>query len=158
VPERPYHRRVDPLPVVDEHVRDVAAPPQRTWDAVVAVVGGAPTVPGVLAAAWGLEHRVRRGDWAGPTPGDTVPGFAVAQADPPWTLTLDGSHRFSRYEIRFALEPVDAGHTRLRAHTAAVFPGPLGLGYRLLVIGSGGHGVVVRGMLARVARRAERGA
>jgi hypothetical protein len=149
---------VEPLPVVDEHVHVVAAPPQRTWDAVVAVVGGTPTVPGALAAAWGLEHRARRGDWAGPTPGDTVPGFGVAQADPPWTLTLDGSHRFSRYEIRFALEPVDAGHTRLRARTAAAFPGPLGLGYRLLVIGSGGHGVVVRRMLARVARRAERGA
>jgi hypothetical protein len=125
VPERPYDRRVEPLPVVDEHVRAVAAPPQRTWDAVVAVMGGTPTVPGPLATAWGLEHRERRGDWARPTPGDAVPGSAVAEADPPRTLTLNGGHRFSRYEITFTLEPTDAGHTRLHARTAAAFPGPL---------------------------------
>ena len=46
--------------------------------------------------------------------------------------------------------------TELRARTDAVFPGPLGWGYRLLVIGSGGHAVAVNRMLARVARRAER--
>lgn len=144
------------LPVVDEHARTVAAPPERTWEALVAVLGGMPAVPGPLASAWGLEHRDRRGDWARPTAGDTVPGFAVAQAEPPRTLTLRGRHRFSRYEFRFTLVPAGPGRTELSALTAAAFPGVLGGGYRLFVIGSGGHAVVVRRLLGQVARRAER--
>ncbi len=148
---------MEPLPVVDEHAREVAASPERTWRALVAVLGGgAGSLPGPLASAWGLEHSVRRGDWAHPGPGATIPGFAVTEADPPRTLTLRGRHRFSRYELRFTLEPVPPGRTEVHARTAAVFPGVLGGGYRLLVIGSGGHVLVVHGLLSRVAHRAER--
>lgn len=153
---------MEPLPLVDEHVRVVAAPPDRTWRALVVVVGGMPDVPGPLASAWDLEHAGRRGDWSRPAPGDTVPGFAVAEVDPPRTLTLRGRHRFSRYEVRFTVEPAgiaeraDPGRTEVRARTAAVFPGPLGWGYRLAVVGSGGHAVVVRRLLTRIARQAER--
>jgi hypothetical protein len=149
---------VETLPLVDDHARVVAAPPERTWAAVVAVVGGVPAVPGPLASAWGLEQPVRHGDWSRPAPGDAVPGFAVAQVDPPRTLALRGRHRFSRYELRFTLEPAGPGGTRVHARTAAAFPGVLGRGYRLAVIGSGGHALVVRRLLARVAQRAERAA
>jgi hypothetical protein len=38
------------------------------------------------------------------------------------------------------------------ARTWAEFPGPAGAAYRALVIGSGGHRLVVRRMLRRVAR------
>lgn len=89
-------------------------------------------------------------------PGDAVPGFAVAEADPPRTLVLRGSHRFSRYELRFSLMPVEPGRTELHARTAAEFPGLLGRGYRLAVISSGGHVLAVRHLLGRVAGRAER--
>ena len=146
---------MEALPFVDDHSRVVAASPERTWRALVAVVGGgAASLPGPLAAAWGLDQKERRGDWAHPVAGDTIPGFAVAHADPPRTLTLGGRHRFSRYELRFTLDPA-AGGTEVHARTSAVFPGVLGGAYRLLVIGSGGHVLAVRGLLARIARRAE---
>ena len=148
---------MEPLPFVDEHVCPVAASPERTWDALVAIVsGGAREVPGPLAAAWGLEHPSRSGDWDGPAPGSTVAGFAVAEADRPRALTLRGGHRFSRYEARFTLVPASDGRTELHARTDAAFPGLPGTVYRTLVIGSGGHALVVKGLLARVARRAER--
>jgi hypothetical protein len=148
---------VDELPDVDEHVRVVAASPDRTWRGLLAVVAGSVRrVPAPLAAAWGLDHRVRTGDWSRPGTGDAIPGFVVAAVDPPRALALRGRHRFSRYEVRFTLEPVAADRVELHATTSAVFPGPLGRAYRLLVIGSGGHAVVVGRLLARVARRAER--
>lgn len=148
---------MEPLPPIDDHVRAVAASPERTWEALVAVVGGGvPAVPAALASMWGLDQPVRRGDWRRPAPGDTVPGFAVAEVDPPRTLTLRGRHRFSRYEVEFTLSPTGSDGTELHARTAAVFPGLIGRAYRLAVIGSGGHVLVVRGLLARVAQRAER--
>jgi hypothetical protein len=153
-PLRFYDRRVEPLPVVDDHARVIAAAPDRTWQALVDVLGGFPTLPGALTSVWGLDPAVGSGR-LGPAPGDAVPGFAVVAVDPPHTLTLRGRHRFSRYELRFSLEAT-AGNTALHARTAAVFPGLLGSGYRLLVIGSGGHVLAVRRLLAQVARRAER--
>jgi hypothetical protein len=147
---------VEPLPFVDDHVRVVAASPERTWEALLAVVsGGTAELPGPLAAVWGVQERRRAGDWDGPTPGSTVPGFAVTAVDRPRTLTLRGRHRFSRYEVCFTLAPAPADGVELHARTAAVFPGLPGWVYRALVIGSGGHALVVRGLLARVARRAE---
>jgi hypothetical protein len=146
---------VEPLPAVDDHVRAVAATPERTWRALVAVLGGGRPLPRPLTAAWGLTPPARSGAWGGPTPGSTIPGFAVAAADPPRALTLHGGHRFSRYELRFTLVPVGPDRLELHARTAAAFPGPHGRVYRALVIGSGGHVLAVRGLLARVARRAE---
>ena len=127
----------------------------NTWQALVDVLGGFPALPCLLTTVWGLEPAVGTG-WGEPTPGDAVPGFAVTEVDRPRTLTLQGRHRFSRYELRFSLESPTPGRTELHARTAAVFPGLLGGGYRLLVIGSGGHVLAVRRLLAQVARRAER--
>jgi hypothetical protein len=145
---------VESLPFVDDHARVVAAAPERTWQALVDVVGGFPALPGLLTSVWGLDPPVGRG-WSEPAPGDAVPGFAVVEADPPRTLVLRGRHRFSRYELRFSLDSVAPGRTEVHARTAAAFPGLLGRGYRLAVIGSGGHVLAVRHLLARVARRAE---
>lgn len=147
-------RGVEHLPFVDDHARVVAALPERTWQALVAVVGGFPALPGLLTSVWGLDPPAGVG-WRDPAPGDAVPGFAVTQADPPRTLTLRGRHRFSRYELGFSLAPAGPG-TELHVRTAAVFPGVLGRGYRLAVIGSGGHVLAVRHLLGRVAARAER--
>jgi hypothetical protein len=147
---------VEPLPFVDDHVQPVAAAPERTWQALVDVLGGFPALPGVLTSVWGLDPATGGGWRDDPVPGDAVPGFAVAQADPPRTLVLRGRHRFSHYELRFSLEPAAADRTELHARTDAAFPGLLGRGYRLAVISSGGHVLAVRRMLTRVARRAER--
>ena len=145
---------MEQLPFVDDHARVVAAAPERTWQALVAVVGGFPALPGVLTSVWGLDPPSGSG-WSDPAPGDAVAGFAVVAVDPPRLLTLRGRHRFSRYEVRFTLSPAAAGRTELHARTAAVFPGLLGRGYRFAVIGSGGHVLAVRRLLAQVAQRAE---
>ena len=142
------------LPVVDDHARDVAAAPARTGQARVDVLGGFPALPGPLTSVWGLDPPGGSG-WIEPAPGDAVAGFAVTEVDPPRVLTLRGRHRFSRYELRCVLEPVEPGRTELHVRTAAVFPGLLGRGYRVAVIGSGGHVLAVRRLLGQVARRAE---
>ncbi|WP_432137549.1 hypothetical protein [Streptomyces sp. bgisy154] len=90
-----------------------------------------------------------------PVPGSALPGFRVAGAVPGRELTLVGRHRFSAYALIFHLEAAGAGRTLLRAETRAVFPGPLGRLYRLLVIGTRGHVLAVRRLLAEVRRHAE---
>lgn len=139
---------MESLPFVDDHARVIAAEPDRTWQALVAVLGGFPALPGLLTSVWGLDPPSGNG-WADPAPGDAVAGFAVAETDPPRTLVLRGRHRFSCYEVRFTLSPVGFGRTELHARTAAAFPGLLGRGYRLAVISSGGHVLAVRRLLAR---------
>jgi hypothetical protein len=152
-----------PLPFIDDHARVVAASPERTWSALLAVVGGmlGRELPGPLVSAWGLERGGRTGDWGAPVPGDTIVGFEVAEVEPARLLVLRGRHRFSRYELRFVLEPVagespSGGRVELHAVSHAEFPGPLGLVYRTLVIGTRGHVFAVRRLLARIAQRAER--
>jgi hypothetical protein len=83
--------------------------------------------------------------------GSTVVGFTVAEAEPERLLRLAGRHRYSRYELTFVLT-AEPGGTALVARTHAAFPGPLGFAYRSLVIGTGGHRLVVRRMLAGVKR------
>ena len=62
----------------------------------------------------------------------------------------------STYALIFRVEPASSGQTRLHAQTRAAFPGVHGTVYRLLVIGTRGHVVAVRRMLASVRRRSER--
>jgi hypothetical protein len=146
---------LEDLPHVDEHAVDVAAPEQAACDAVLttlrAAFGG--TGPRRTAALLGCEPRTTTG-WDRPGAGTTVPGFRVEVAEPPELVVVAGRHRFSRYGIVFRVEPAPAG-CRVRAETRAVFPGPHGALYRLAVIGSGGHVVATRRLLAQIARRAE---
>ena len=145
---------VEYLPEIDEHVRLVPAAPHRAWQALVSVLAGpVRALPRPLTWAWGLEPPARTGG-DDLSPGSTIPGFEVAQSEPPRLLTLRGRHRFSRYEIRFTLEPAGPDAVELHARTAAAFPAMPGKTYRALVIGSGGHALVVRRLLARVAERA----
>jgi hypothetical protein len=120
----------------------MAATPEQAWDAVSKLVRSRLTrsAPSVFIALWKLEPRS---------------GFAVAEEEAPRHLALRGRHRFSRYELSFDVEPHADGVT-VRARTAAEFPGLAGRAYRALVIGSGGHRLVVRAMLRQIARAAER--
>lgn len=144
------------LPYVDEHSRQIAAPAEEVWPALLDTLRqGLPYVPGWLAAAWGLDHRSRSGSWEQDVAvGDTLPGFAAAEIEPGRVLTLRGRHRFSDYELRFELEPFAAGGTVLRAITHAAFPGLKGRLYRALVIESGGHRIAVGRILGAVGSRA----
>ena len=76
----------------------------------------------------------------------------MAGAVPGALLALEGQHRYSTYALVFRLERID-GRTRLRAESRATFAGGT---YRRLVVGTGGHAVAVRRLLAAVTRRAER--
>lgn len=146
---------LEDLPHVDEHAVDVAAPPETAWASVLRVLPGAfgrPPAPRV-AAVLGCDPRTTTA-WDRPDVGSTVPGFRVVAAEPPGLLVIGGRHRFSRYGIVWRIEPTATG-SRVRAETRAVFPGPHGALYRLAVIGTGGHVVATRRLLAQVARRAE---
>ena len=91
-----------------------------------------------------------------PIEGQEVSGFVVAEARAPHRLVLEGRHRFASYRLSFAIDPLSSTRAQLSARTDALFPGVKGAFYRALVIGTGGHEVVARRMLAAVARRAER--
>ena len=80
-------------------------------------------------------------------------GFAVSEEVPEERLVLTGRHRFSRYALVFELTRSET-QTVLKALTYAVFPGPHGRAYRLLVISSRLHVLATRQMLSSVERRA----
>ena len=135
---------MESLPPIDAHEVRVAATPELTWDAVLALTRGrlARAAPSAFIALWGLRPDS---------------GFEVVEETPPRRLALRGRHRFSRYELAFDVEPRPDG-AALTARTSAVFPGIAGRAYRALVIGSGGHRILVNRMLAQIARRAGRAA
>jgi hypothetical protein len=104
---------------------------------------------------WGLEPPRASGGWQATTgAGDCLPGFTVVRAQAPRSLGLSGRHRFSRYALAFELEAAEQTGCMLRARSYAEFPGPAGRVYRALVIGSGGHRIMVRRLLRDVADRA----
>jgi hypothetical protein len=91
-----------------------------------------------------------------PREGQEANGFKVAEVEEPKRLVLEGKHRFASYRLSFAVDPRAENRAQLRARTEASFPGIKGAVYRALVIGTGGHEIVVRRMLARIAAGAER--
>jgi hypothetical protein len=119
------------LPYIDEHATTVAASPADTWRAVLKM--------------WSRDPD------AGGAPDVRSPFFTVDDAVPMRRLGLKGRHWFSVYKLVFELHDQGAGRTRISAHTWAAFPGLRGKLYRTLVIGSGGHRIVVWLMLRRIA-------
>lgn len=153
VPERDVTRSAD-LPFVDAHSRLVDATPEVCWDAMVAVLPATGPLPQALALVLGCRETERQG--GADAVGSTMPAFRVAASERPRLWELEGAHRFSSYRLRFDVQDLGGGQSKLRASTYAAFPGLLGTGYRLMVIGSRGHRVAVRRMLGLVAQRAER--
>ena len=116
------------LPFVDAHAIDVGAPRERVWPEVGAAMRGFASVPGTALLARVLDARERGGLGTFPQPGTAAGGFRVTEHDEPRRLVLSGRHRFARYRLSFLLDAV---------------------------IGTRGHVVVVRRMLAGIRRRAE---
>ena len=144
------------LPYIDQHSIELASTPERAWPALLSVIrtdlGNRPPAPVLLMLK--PEPELKRGDWRQtPRPGDSLPGFQVAAVRPFERLALEGRHRFSRYALVFELEQSASGCI-LTAQSWAEFPGLTGRLYRAAVIGTRGHRIVVRRLLARVARRA----
>ncbi len=143
------------LPFVDENGLVIDAPPQAVWNALVDV---APRdfqgrVAEIGARVLGCEHPAS----SGPRPlepGSTFPGFVVDRVEALQLLSLEGSHRFSRYRLTYELDDLGEGRTRLRAGTWAAFPGVHGRAYRAAVIGTRFHVLALRRTLGAVARRA----
>jgi hypothetical protein len=146
----------DSLPFVDEHGVEIVAPPEVVWQALCRVAEGSfsSSAAARFARLLGCEPSAP----AGPRPlakGSTIPGFAVARAEPGSELALAGRHRYSEYALVFRLAGAD-GATRLRAETRAVFPGASGRLYRAGVIGTRTHVLVTMRLLNAVKQRAER--
>lgn len=91
-----------------------------------------------------------------PVEGQEVNGFCLTRVDPPRQLILEGRHRFAAYRLTYDIDEPTPGASRVRARTDADFPGIKGGLYRTFVITSGAHAFIVKSMLQRIARTAER--
>jgi len=144
------------LPYIDEHAVDLAVGADDVW--LYLLDGIDRSCSHRAAHLYARALRCEDTDATGARPlaaGSTVPGFHVAQLEPRELLVLAGHHRFSTYALTFRLERTGPHRCRLHAETRAAFPGPAGRCYRLLVIGTGGHVVAVRRLLAGIKRRVE---
>jgi hypothetical protein len=146
-----------PLPFIDEHMVIVTADAESVWPALSRVVDRSFSGTGkaLFARVLGCDD-LSSSDRGALAQGATRPGFRVRRAIPGRELSLEGRHRFSRYALSFHIEELGDASTRVSAETRAEFPGLHGRGYRALVIGTGGHVLVVHHMLAAVKRAAER--
>ena len=141
------------LPFIDEHAVTIDASRQTVWRSLVEMPDAmiSPTFARILGCA--------DPEASGPRPlaeGSIVPGFHVVTADEPSELALAGRHHFSDYLLIFRLDELAPDRTRLRADSRGGFPGAKGAVYRMLLLGTGGHVLVTRRMLAAVKRGAER--
>jgi hypothetical protein len=144
------------LPFIDAHALEVAATPERAWDALREVLErsfrGRRTE--LFARLLGASQTQPRGD-----PGEAgaaIVGFRVVRAQEPTELDLEGEHRFSRYALTFRLDALADQRSRIRAETRAEFPGLHGRAYRAAVIGTRAHVILVRRLLHAIRARAER--
>ena len=128
-----------PLPFIDEHSVVVPHTRAEVWASVE------------RAATQSLSRRDRNLVdvlWGTTSPG----GFRVHLREPQDRITLDGSHRFSRYRLVLVLHDAGDAGTRLSALTYAAFDGAHGHLYRFIVISSRLHVVATRALLRRIAR------
>jgi hypothetical protein len=144
------------LPYVDEHTTVVAASAADVWAALLEALERA--FSRARAARYARLVGCAVDTASGPRPlaaGSSIPGFTVVAAEPRSRLVLAGRHRFSTYELTFRIDHLGARRTRLSAESRAEFPRVAGRGYRLLVVGTGAHAVLMRRLLSGVRHAAE---
>lgn len=149
---------LEQLPPIDEHAIEIDAPAEAAWAALFPTLERALTRPASMrfAKLIGCEVTEVSGDRR--HPGGTLPGFTVSRSIAPVMLVLIGEHRFADYALVFRIDLLPGQRSRVRAETRASFPGRAGRLYKLAVIGTRSHVLVVRSMLRAIKRRAERGA
>jgi hypothetical protein len=148
----------EPLPYIDEHSIEIAAPAPAVWEALLRAAEN--SFAGASTQRFSRLLGCADTAAAGPRPlavGSAFPGFHIAAATAPRELALAGSHRFSRYGLTFRLDELPGGRTRLWAESRAEFPGAKGAVYRTLVIGTRAHVLATRRVIGAVKTRAERG-
>ena len=147
---------LEKLPPIDEHEIEVDAPAEAAWAAIF------PTLEHSLDTKFGRRYSEKVGaietDCHGDLhhPGGTLPGFVVSRAIAPVMLALLGEHKFSKYAIVFRIDLLPGQRSRVRLETRAQFDGTRGRIYKLGVLGTRGHVLVVRRILRAIKRRAER--
>ena len=143
--------RMESLPYIDEHALRIDKPAELVWTALCTVLRRNGGSSAGLARVLGCDPAEGTVDFAG-QPGDAVPGFRVAVAEPGRRLVLRGRHRFADYALTFVFDG-----KYLRAQTHAAFPHLRGRLYRAAVIGTGCHRLATRHLLHQVARAAPAG-
>lgn len=141
------------LPYLDEHALTIEASRQAVWRSLLEMPDA------MISSTFARFLGCADSEASGPRPlaeGSIVPGFRVVVAAAPSELALAGRHHFSDYLLVFRLDELAPDRTRIRAESRAAFPGARGAVYRMLLLGTGGHVLVTRRMLAAVKRSAER--
>lgn len=156
MPHRSIDTPLERLPPIDEHSIEIDAPAEAAWAALFPTLSSSFDRPLArrIARTLGCREVEVNGDLH--HPGGTLPGFIVSRSIPPVMLALLGEHRFSRYALVFRIDLLPGQRCRVRAETRASFPGAKGRLYKLAVIGTRGHVLVVRRMLRALRRGAER--
>lgn len=144
------------MPPIDEHSIEVDAPAEAAWAALFPTLGRAfnSRMSRRIARWLDCRDQIAEGDLR--HPGGTLPGFVVARSVAPVMLALMGVHRFSRYALVFRIDLLPGQRCRVRAETRATFPGAAGKAYKVGVIGTRGHVLVVRRMLKTLKKAAEK--
>lgn len=144
------------LPYVDEHTTIVVADADALWRGLTEALDA--SFGGSRATAYARMVGCADVGASGPRPleeGATLPGFRVTTASKGQQLTLTGSHRYSTYTLTFRIDEAGPGRYLLKAESRAAFPGLAGRAYRRLAIGTGGHAMGIRRLLASIRGRAE---
>lgn len=124
------------LPFIDTHSQAAEVTPDALWASLESFAARIGFRGSLLPRIWG-----------------TVParGFEITESVPGHSLTLSGRHRFSHYQLIFALDAGPGGRpTVLHATTCAAFPGLHGRIYRLCVIKTGLHVLATRQVLRTI--------
>lgn len=157
-PARAIDNPIEGLPPLDEHGIQIDAPSEVVWPAMIAAVRktlGHPTNARLVRGLGSEEFEI---DKNFPAIGSTLPGFIVARVIGPAVLALEGEHDYARYALVFVLDPLPDERTLLRAQTRADFKGVRGKAFRRLTIGTHAHGALLRQILRKARRQAERNA
>lgn len=155
MPHRALEVPLQELPPIGEHEIEIDASADAAWAALFPTLSRA--LDSSLARRMARRLDCRDVEATGDLrhSGGTLPGFVVARSVAPVMLALMGEHRYSRYALVFRIDLLPGQRSRVRAETRADFPGAKGRLYKLAVVGSRGHVLIVRRVLNKVKRQAE---
>lgn len=141
------------LPLVDEHVRVTHASASAVWAALGRHLDNGFAPPRLYASLVGARPSRQSGYPL--EAGATLPGFVVSESVARRRLTLSGEHGFARYSLQFEIVDRPDAVIELRARSRSAFLGSRGRLYRLFVVQSGAHALLVRRLLRQVVTTAE---